>query len=130
MRQSDLLDALVLERKIYNQLNEVFDLSQQLAEAADRGDPVAVQMLVGMRQEPINLIDEANRGLKRQLESLPEEDSARLKALLDGAAPLGGEEERLCAQVAVNQKLLKKTVELDRRISGKIAGGSSVYAGA
>ena len=35
---SNLLDLAVLERKKYNDLNDVLDLTQQLGEALDRND--------------------------------------------------------------------------------------------
>mgnify|MGYP006990325601 CR=1 FL=1 len=35
-----------LERKKYNYLNEVMDLSRQMGEALDRGDEVSMQMLL------------------------------------------------------------------------------------
>ncbi|MEI3361551.1 MAG: hypothetical protein V8R75_02680 [Oscillospiraceae bacterium] len=56
MQQNDLMDLLMLEKKIYNSLNEVQDLTRQLAEALDRQDQVSVRMLLTMRQEPIDVI--------------------------------------------------------------------------
>ena len=53
MTKSDWMDLTVLERKKYNCLSEVLDLSQQLGEAMDRNDDVSVRMLVAMRQDPL-----------------------------------------------------------------------------
>ena len=53
-----LLDLQVLERKKYNLLNDVMDLSQQLATAMDRNDQVSVRMLVAMRQDPLTQLEE------------------------------------------------------------------------
>ena len=52
MEASILLDAHVQAKRIYNLLNEVMDVSRQMAEAVDRDDQVAIQMLVSMREEP------------------------------------------------------------------------------
>ena len=42
MEQDDLMKALVQVKRIGNLLNEVLDISQQLAEALDRNDQVSV----------------------------------------------------------------------------------------
>ena len=83
---SNLLDLAVLERKKYNDLNDVLDLTQQLGEALDRNDEVSVRMLVAMRQDPILHLEEVNRTAKSRLASLTEEEQERIKALLAGAA--------------------------------------------
>lgn len=127
MMRSDLLDILVQERKRYNLLNEVFDLSRQLAEAVDRQDQVTVQMLLSMRQEPINSLELVLRAQESKLGSLPPQEAARLGSLLDGAPPEVPEEEPLAGQVANNRKLLERTVELDQRINRKLTGPESVY---
>ena len=41
MEQDDLMKALVQVKRIGNLLNEVLDISQQLAEALDRNDQVS-----------------------------------------------------------------------------------------
>ncbi len=48
MTRNDWLELTVLERKKYNCLLEVEDVTRQLAEALDRNDPVAARMLVVM----------------------------------------------------------------------------------
>lgn len=129
MQPNDLLDVMVQEKKRYNLLNEVFDLSVQLADAADRGDTVAVQMLVAMRQDPINKLEDVEQALAEKQGSLEAADAQRLAALLKGGEPQNAEEARLAVQVDNSRKMLKKTVELDERINRKIAGADSIYAG-
>ena len=51
MTKDDWLELTVLERKKYNYLVELQDLTGQLAENLDRNDQVSVRMLVAMRQE-------------------------------------------------------------------------------
>ena len=63
MTKGDWLDLTVLERKKYNQLSEVMDLSQQMAEALDRNDQVSVRMLLFMRQDPILQLEELKRAV-------------------------------------------------------------------
>lgn len=95
MTKSDWMDLTVLERKKYNCLSEVLDLSQQLGEAMDRNDDVSVRMLVAMRQDPLLQLQELKRAVDTKRESLSQEDRDRLSALNQGAPPPGGGGNRL-----------------------------------
>jgi hypothetical protein len=73
-----VLDELLLkERLLYVKLAEFEDLTRQLAEALDRRDEISVQMLLNMRAEPANQLQEADRQLRSRLLELPEEDAIR-----------------------------------------------------
>lgn len=124
---SHLLDLAVLERKKYNDLNDVLDLTQQLGEALDRNDEVSVRMLVAMRQDPILHLEEVNRTAKSRLASLTEEEQERIKALLAGAAAQDDGEKTFLEQAGKARGLLERVVELDRRISLRLAGENSFY---
>ena len=87
MTKGDWLDLTVLERKKYNQLSEVMDLSRQLGEAMDRNDQVSLRMLISMRQEPILQLEELKRAIEIKRGSLAPEDQARVAALESGAEP-------------------------------------------
>ena len=63
MEASALLDAHVQLKRTYAALNEALDLTRQLADAVDRNDQVAVQMLVSMRQEPTDKLARAQQAL-------------------------------------------------------------------
>lgn len=127
MTKSEWLDLTVLERKKYNLLSEVLDLSRQMGEALDRNDDVSVRMLVAMRQEPILRLEEVRQSGAARLESLSPEDRERVRALREGAAPQGAEEETYCAQTGSVRRLLERVLELDRRLSQRLAGGESFY---
>ena len=83
MTKSEWLDLTVLERKKYNLLSEVMDVSQQMGEALDRSDDVSVRMLVAMRQEPILHLEEVRQAAAARLEGLAAEDRERVGALRD-----------------------------------------------
>ena len=121
---SNLLDLAVLERKKYNDLNDVLDLTQQLGEALDRNDEVSVRMLVAMRQDPILHLEEVNRTAKSRLASLTEEEQERIKALLAGAAAQDDGEKTFLEQAGKARGLLERVVELDRRISLRMASAT------
>ena len=127
MEASALLDAHVQLKRVYTALNEALDLTRQMADAADRNDEVAARMLVSMRQEPTDKLALARQALAQQRQALPEDDSARLDALLKGAAAETPEEAPLVNQVGLNRRVLKQLVDLDRAVSRKLAREKSIY---
>ena len=127
MTAGEWMDLTVLERKKYNDLTEVLDLTRQLGENMDRGDQVAVRMIIAMRQDPLLHLEETNRTAKERRGSLPEEDQERVRALLDGAEPRTGEERIFLEQAGKTRRILERVVDLDRRISLRMAGTNSFY---
>lgn len=127
MTKSEWLDLTVLERKKYNLLSEVMDVSRQMGEALDRNDDVSVRMLVAMRQEPILRLEEVKQAVAARLEGLSPEDRERAGALREGAGAQGAEEEAYCAQAGSTRRLLERVLELDRRLSRRLAGDNSFY---
>ena len=127
MGQTKWMDAQVHTRCIYNLLGEVLDLSQQLADALDRQDQVTIQMLLGMREEPIQNLAKRREILIQMLGDLPTEESERLRALLNGAAAETDEEIGLAQQVTANARLMQRVQELDQRINRKITHEKSIY---
>ena len=59
MTRNEWMELTVLERKKYNCLLEVEDVTRQLAEALDRNDQVAARILITMRQDPLLQLEEA-----------------------------------------------------------------------
>lgn len=127
MEASALMDAHVQIKRIYTALNEALDLTRQLADAVDRDDQIATQMLVSMRQEPTDKLAGAHQALAQQRQALPDAHADRLAAILKGAEAETEAEAPLAAQVGVNQRVLKQLVELDRVVSRKLAREKSIY---
>ena len=125
MELSRLMEAQVQARRIYNALGEVESLSEQIAEALDRNDTVAVKVLLAMREEPILSAHHARDILRQMVEST--DDGGRLRALLNGGAAENAEENGLASQIAMNERLLRQIRELDRVLSQKIARDKSIY---
>lgn len=128
MTKGDWLDLTVLERKKYNQLSEVMDLSQQLGEAMDRNDQVSLRMLLSMRQDPIVQLEELKQSIDRKQDSLSPEERERLAALRAGAEPLGEEEISYASQAGAARRLLERVIALDQRLNSRLAGSDSFYA--
>ena len=87
MTKDDWLELTVLERKKYNYLNEVMDLSRQMGEALDRGDEVSMQMLLALRGEPIQHLQEVDQTARSRRSSLAAEDQQRLQELRSCLSP-------------------------------------------
>jgi len=127
MTESELMDLTVLERKKYNYLSEVMDLSKQMGEALDRGDEVSMQMLLALRGEPILHLQEVDQTARNRRESLTTQDRQRLKELLDGAEPQDRGEALLTEQSGKARRLLERVVELDKQLSLRMSGKDSFY---
>lgn len=127
MEQKAMLDALVQVKRMGNLLNEVQDLTQQLAEAIDRDDKVSVELLVSMRREPIDKLAAAEDVLANQVSSLPPEDGARLLALLGGADAAAEEEKPLAGLVGSNRRRLEQVLAQDKILNRKLARENSAY---
>lgn len=108
-------------------LDEVSDLTKQLAEAINRKDQVSVQMVLEMRDGPIRAMRDLEDGIEAFLPTLPDKDARRCHALIHGAAAETPEEEPLAALVARFRSQLKSVVELDEKLSVRIGGKKSFY---
>ena len=128
MTRSDWLDLTVLERKKYNLLSEVMDLSQQLGEALDRSDDVSVRLLVSMRQDPILRLEEIKAAIGSKRDSMPPEEWERVNDLNGGAQPRDEDETVYLNQVGSVRRILERVLELDQRLNRRLAGGDSFYA--
>ena len=128
MTRSDWLDLTVLERKKYNLLSEVMDLSQQLGEAMDRNDDVSVRMLVSMRQDPILRLEEIKAAIGSKRDSMPPEEWERVNDLNGGAQPRDEDETVYLNQVGSVRRILERVLELDQRLNRRMAGNDSFYA--
>ena len=114
-------------KRIYTALNETYDLTRQLAEAVDRNDQVTVQMLVAMRQEPVEKLRRGQQVLDQLKAALPPEAQGPMEELLKGSGTPAPEEAALANQAAINQRLLKQLVDLDRIVNRKVTREKSIY---
>ena len=124
MTEKIVMDALVQMKRTGNLLNELEDLTRQLGQAIDRNDQVSMQMLVGMREEPLDKLRAADQAIREQLEALSGGDeAAALAAMLNGGPPAQPEEraqQLLCEQVAANRRRLNQIIELDKVLNQRL----------
>ncbi len=127
MDKSVFLDAQVQAKKMHTLLNEVLDLTVQMADAADRGDEITIQLLLGMRADPIEKLNVVRQSLQQLQHALPASDRSYLADLLNGGAAKTPEEEPLAEQVSVNKRLYAQVLSLDQRLNQKVTRDESVY---
>ena len=127
MESSALMNIHVQLKRIYTALNETYDLTRQLADAVDRNDQVTVQMLVAMRQEPVEKLRRGQQVLDQLKAALPPEAQGPMEELLKGTGMPAPEEAALANQAAINQRLLKQMVDLDRIVNRKVTREKSIY---
>ena len=127
MTRDAWLELTVLEKKKYNYLIEIEDLTKQLGQSLDRNDQVSTRMLVAMRQDPLRQLEEIDKGERIRLSALSEAEQERVRALRQGDPPRDADETVFLTQAGKTRRLLEQVVELDRRISLRMAGEHSFY---
>ncbi|MBR3560043.1 MAG: hypothetical protein IKN81_00680 [Oscillospiraceae bacterium] len=125
---SDALKALCAQKRTQLlRLREVAELTKQIAEAAERRDELAMEMLLGERETPLRAAYEIEIQLRESLEKFPEAEAIRLNALLRGAEAETEEEAALAELVAQYRRLMETTIAADKRLSLRLGGKNSFY---
>ncbi len=127
MKEKDILDVYAQARKIYNLLGEALDLSKQMAEAVDRDDMEAFQILLSMRRESIVGAANARERISNFVEELPADEAKQMRELLNGGQFPGKWESQLSHQLEINQRLYQQLSALDRVLNEKTTHENSVY---
>ncbi|MCI8608124.1 MAG: hypothetical protein HFE73_00600 [Firmicutes bacterium] len=126
--EKDLQDLRLMELKKYSYLSEVMDLSRQIEEAMGRNDQVSIRMLIAMREEPILRLQEVERNLKTRRQEFSQKEQQKVTDLISGEmAPELDVEKDFVEQVTINRRLIEKVVDLDQKISVRLAGDKSFY---
>ncbi len=122
------VDELCARRRTQTaRLLEATEITRQIAEAADRRDGVAAQLLVDERERPVRELSEIEESIRSYLPELPEKEAIRLNGLLFGAAPETEEERPLAEQTAQYRRALEALLALDREVSIRLGGNRSFY---
>ncbi len=108
-------------------LIEVADVTRQIAEAVERGDVVAAQMILGEREQPVRQLRELEEGIRAYVMERPEQDAIRLNELLGGGEPETADEKALAEQVTQFRRILDSVLALDKQLSLRMGGSQSFY---
>lgn len=110
------LKIIVQLKKRYTLLSEIYDLTQQMADALNRDDEVSFSMLLSMRQEPILKMQESDRILKGLRDNISGEIAERWKAIENGDDARTQEETLFKQQMSQNGRMIEKIVPFDKRV--------------
>ena len=108
-------------------LIEVADVTRRIAESVDRGDPVAAQMMLGEREQPVRELGELEEGIRAYVLDRSEHEAIRLGELLGGGEPETEDEKALAEQVTKFRRVLDSVLALDRELSIRLGGNQSFY---
>lgn len=132
MANQELFTELLKQvQRRYQAANEVFRVTQEMADALSRDDRVAAQMLLEMRQEELDHLSESEEKIFMLLECADQQERTDILALLKGEQKPSNEasfEEKKIGEIGENiRRNLEKIVMLDRTLSVKLAGKDSFY---
>ena len=105
----------------------IADVTRQIAEAVERRDEVAAQMLLGEREAPVRELHELEEGVRAYLLEVPEAEAIRLSELLRGAEAETEEEKLLAEQSAQFRRILESVIAIDKQLSVRLGGNQSFY---
>lgn len=120
--------AVCLQKK-YNGFVEMESITKQLQDALNFDDVVTIRMLVRMRQQEIDNIDETDRQRAEISDKLSKAQQDALKKG-DGSlfAPENAPLVRRIGEIMQNShRLLGRLIEEDRKVNRKLAGDKTFY---
>lgn len=127
MTDKEIMDFHILERKKFNLLGDVFKQTEQIAESIDRTDQPTLVCFLEERQVTLYHLTELKKEMTAKIEESEEKEGDYLRLVLSGKQTNTKAEEALSKQVKDTQELLKRVIEIDKRVNLRIAGGKSVY---
>ncbi len=127
-REAEVL-ILQLAQKEYRQYGEIEELTHEIISAMDHDDQVSIRLLLQMRGNAMAELEKTRREQKMLLNS-GNEWCRRIIERADGSTEkdMTETEKRIRMLSKGKIEILKRTVELDRKISIKFAGDDSYYS--
>lgn len=125
-----LMEILKEMQKKYRCIVEIERITRDMGDCLSRNDNTSVQLLLGMRQEEMDKTSVCDRNIHYLLESMPAGESMVVRQWMKGKA--SGEDdgplaEKLAEKGNNIEQALKRTIEIDRHISTRLAGKDSFY---
>ena len=131
MEDSILLEILKEMQKKYQFMSEIERITHDVGQFLSRNDQTSVQMLLGMRQDEMDKADIVNKNIKCIISVLPPEDAFKVEDWIKGQENWNSDgqiSEKIIEKGKSIQQILKRTIEIDRSISTRIAGTHSFYS--
>lgn len=122
--------TLNLQKK-YNKMNELQDVTKQMADSLQRNDLYAFELVMKMRTEVMLEIDSIDYAREDLLKSLPESDEEAVRSILHSPVaekqlenPVFGSIYEIYKKIT---RCLESTIQYDQAINLKIGGENSFY---
>lgn len=118
-------NILILMRKKFNYINEIFRITQEIGEALNRNDGYSAELLLDMRKNEMEGVDACNEEIDKLVNSLEEQDRKMFFELTKGkeeANNLNQIQEKTLELRNMIRGVLAKTIEIDKIINIKIKG--------
>lgn len=118
-----------LQRK-YGSMNEIFRMTREMQEVLERDDRVSLDMMISMRQDEIERAVDCDRDIQYLLSVLAPQKREQVRGWLNHgtAKEQDGFEAVKMGEIAASiRKVLEKTIQVDKRMSKRVAGKDSFY---
>ena len=131
MEEKDILQriAICLQKK-YNGFNEIKNITKQLQDALQYDDVVTIRMLIEMRQEEMEQVDQVDAEYIAALHDLTEQQRNGLET--GDTLPFSPENFALFQKIQEikqrNQNLLINLLAQDKIVNRKLAGDKTYYS--
>lgn len=132
MQQEMLQEITKRIMQKYSLMNEIYVNTGELEQALSNNDRVSAQLVIQMRQEPIDKFAACDKELHLLLTSLSPGDQQMIECWMDGDETEVIEEYATeihrIAEISKNLRTqIVKTVALDRQVNTRLAGEHSFY---
>jgi hypothetical protein len=130
MEDSILLEILKEMQKKYQCMTEIERITREVGDFLSRNDRTSVQLLLGMRQDEMDKADLFNKNIKCLISVLSPEEATQAESWLKGLEtwkPTGQIAEKVIEKGKNIQLIVRRTIEIDKSISTRIAGTHSFY---
>lgn len=128
MTDKIVMDFHILQRKKYNLLKEVLELSLEIGQSMDRNDQSCLRKNLAMRQDPIAKLSEIKNQTLFELDRLSADDAEHIRLVMSGKKAESKVEQALLQQIQESDLLLDKIMVLDEKINKRVVGKDSVYS--
>jgi len=130
MEDSILLEILKEMQKKYQCIVEIERITREVGECISRNDQTSVQMLLGMRQDEMDKVDAFDKNIRCLISFLSPEEATQTENWVKGQdnwKPNGKIAGMLIEKGKSIKQILKRTIEIDKHISTRVAGTHSFY---
>lgn len=130
MEDGMLMEILKEMQKKYQCISEIERITRDIGDALSRNDRTSVQILLGMRQDEMDKADINERNIVHLLSYMAPGEADQIARWMNGEQeniPDHPFIKKLAEKGSSIRMLLKRTIELDRHISIRLAGKDSYY---